>query len=205
MRKHFRPTGITLSIALFCLSQQGCAPPKESVDKPSIDVVELTVKNIQQAYTSGDYTSVDLTQAFLDQINLYEGHYNSFISMNPNALEIASTLDQERASGAIRGPLHGIPVVIKDNIDQKGLVTTAGFSGFSRTTGGIDMIPGDDAAVVERLLEAGAIILGKTNLPDFAGDGTRTKSSVSGVTLNAYDVTKAPGGSSGGIFRSTKL
>ncbi|MBH16509.1 MAG: amidase [Gemmatimonadetes bacterium] len=198
MRKHFRPTGITLSIALFCLSQQGCAPPKESVDKPSIDVVELTVKNIQQAYTSGDYTSVDLTQAFLDQINLYEGHYNSFISMNPNALEIASTLDQERASGAIRGPLHGIPVVIKDNIDQKGLVTTAGFSGFSRTTGGIDMIPGDDAAVVERLLEAGAIILGKTNLPDFAGDGTRTKSSVSGVTLNAYDVTKAPGGSSGG-------
>ena len=60
------------------------------------------------------------------------------------------------------------------------------------------MIPGDDAAVVERLLEAGAIILGKTNLPDFAGDGTRTKSSVSGTTLNAYDVTKAPGGSSGG-------
>ena len=118
--------------------------------------------------------------------------------MNPEALDIAARLDEEYRSSGPRGPLHGVPVVIKDNMDYTGLVTTAGFWGFSTTMGGIDMIPGDDAAAVERLRNAGAIILGKTNLPDFAGDGTRTNSSVAGVTLNPYNVTKAPGGSSGG-------
>ncbi|HIF38877.1 MAG TPA: amidase [Gemmatimonadetes bacterium] len=198
MRRYSKPIGITLAIICSGYLQEACTPPDESALRPAINVVELTVQDIQQAYASKEYTSVELTQAFLDQIDLYEGHYNAFISMNPNAMEIASQLDEERESGQIRGPLHGVPVVIKDNIDYQGLVTTAGFSGFSSKTGGIDMIPDDDAAVVERLRNAGAIILGKTNLPDFAGDGTRTKSSVSGVTLNAYDVTKAPGGSSGG-------
>lgn len=89
-------------------------------------------------------------------------------------------------------------MVIKDNLDYGGLVTTAGFSGFSRITGGIDMIPQNDATVVAQLRDAGAIVLGKTNLPDFAADGTRTRSSVAGVTLNPYNTDKAPGGSSGG-------
>ncbi len=163
-----------------------------------IDLVELTTEAIQEAYAAGEYTSVDLTKAFLERIDRYEDYYNAFISMNPEALDIAARLDEEYRSSGPRGPLHGVPVVIKDNMDYSGLVTTAGFWGFSTAMGGIDMIPSDDAAAVERLRNAGAIILGKTNLPDFAGHGTRTNSSVAGVTLNPYNVTKAPGGSSGG-------
>jgi amidase len=168
------------------------------VASPGIDVVELTAAQIQDDYRAGKYTAVQLTQAFLDRIEEFEGYYNAFISLNPAALETAAELDEELREMGPRGPLHGVPLVVKDNIDFAGLVTTAGFSGFSEATGGVDMIPMDDAAVVERLREAGAIILGKTNLPDFAGHGTRTRSSVAGTTLNPYNVTKAPGGSSGG-------
>jgi Asp-tRNA(Asn)/Glu-tRNA(Gln) amidotransferase A subunit family amidase len=160
--------------------------------------VELTAVQIQIDYAAGRYTSAALTQTLLDRIDLYEDRYNAFISMNPDALATAAELDREYRERGPRGPLHGVPVVIKDNIDMAGLVTTAGFEGFSRATGGVDLIPDDDAAVVERLRAAGAIILGKTNLPDFAGHGTRTNSSVAGVTLNPYNVEKAPGGSSGG-------
>ena len=161
-------------------------------------MVEMTTQRVQSGYATGEFTAVDLTRAFLDRIARYEPRYNAFISMNPDALAVAASLDVEYAGSGPRGPLHGVPVVIKDNIDHAGLVTTAGFEGFRASTGGVDMIPDDDAAVVTRLEAAGAIILGKTNLPDFAGHGTRTSSSVAGVTLNAYDVDKAPGGSSGG-------
>lgn len=164
----------------------------------SIDPTEFTVERVQEGYASGEFTAVELTRAMLDRIARYESHYNAFISMNPDALAIAAELDVLYAGSGPVGPLHGVPVVIKDNIDYGGLVTTAGFAGFSRATGGVDMVPDDDAAVVTRLREAGAIILGKTNLPDFAGHGTRTESTVAGVTLNPYNVTKAPGGSSGG-------
>ena len=196
--KSYPKTSRTVLIIGLCYLLQACSSSEDSAKQFPIDVMELTVTDIRNGYASGHYSAIDLTQAFLDHIALYENTYNSFISMNPNVMDMAATLDAERKAGKIRSALHGVPIVIKDNIDQEGLVTTAGFSGFSAATGGVDMIPGDDAAVVERLLEAGAIILGKTNLPDFAGDGTRTKSSVSGTTLNAYDVTKAPGGSSGG-------
>ena len=186
------------AIALLLLSG-GCeAPAPVPEEAPDIDVVELTAEQIQADYAEGRYNAVQLTQAFLDRTERYEDLYNAFISMNPDALPTAAALDREYTSTGPRGPLHGVPVVIKDNIDQAGRVTTAGYDGFSAATGGVDMIPGDDAAVVTRLREAGAVILGKTNLPDFAGHGTRTESSVAGVTLNAYDVTRVPGGSSGG-------
>lgn len=181
----------------------GCATrpsrPAGFVAEPgAINVVELTADQIQADYRLGKYTAVQLTQAFLDRIEEYEDRYNAIISMNPGALAVASALDEEYRTKGPRGPLHGVPVVIKDNIDFGGLVTTAGYAGFSSATGGIDMIPDDDATVVSRLREAGAIILAKTNLPDFAGHGTRTNSTVAGVTLNPYNVAKAPGGSSGG-------
>ena len=163
-----------------------------------IDVVEMTTADIAAGYAAGDFTAVELTRAFLARIARYESHYNAFISMNPDALATAAALDVEYAGTGSTGPLHGVPIVIKDNIDYGGLVTTAGWEGFSSTTGGVDMIPDDDAAVVSRLREAGAIILGKTNLPDFAGHGTRTNSTVAGQTLNPYNVDKVPGGSSGG-------
>jgi amidase len=162
------------------------------------DVVELTADRIQADFAAGRYTALQLTQAFLERIALYEDTYNAFISLNPEALADAEALDEEYVRRGPRGPLHGVPVVVKDNMDMAGLVTTAGFEGFSTAAGGVDLIPDDDAAVVERLREAGAIILGKTNLPDFAGHGTRTNSTVAGVTLNPYDVDRAPGGSSGG-------
>src|SRR5690606_26963848 len=174
------------------------AEPAATQAPPVVDVVELTVDEIQQGYASGAFTAVDVTRAFLDRIRRFESHYNAFVSMNPDALATAAALDVEYAGSGPRGPLHGVPIVIKDNIDQGGLVTTAGFDGFSSATGGVDMIPERDATVVARLRAAGAIVIGKTNLPDFAGHGTRTNSSVAGVTLNPYDVTKAPGGSSGG-------
>ncbi len=185
---------------ILCLSWlvEGCATPGSAAPSRAVDVVELTTAQIQAGLAAGDFTSLDLTRAFLGRIDLYEEHYNALISINPDALDIAKNLDKEYRERGPRGPLHGVPVVIKDNLDYGGLVTTAGFSGFSEATGGVDMIPGDDAAVVERLREAGAIVLGKTNMPDFAGHGTRTNSSVAGVTLNPYNVDKAPGGSSGG-------
>lgn len=163
-----------------------------------IDIGEMTVQDVLDGYASGAFTAVELTEAFLARIGAYEGRYNAFISMNPDALATAAALDVRYAGEGPVGPLHGVPVVIKDNLDYGGLVTTAGWDGFSSATGGVDMIPDDDAAVVERLREAGAIILGKTNLPDFAGHGTRTTSSVAGMTLNPYNVDKVPGGSSGG-------
>lgn len=162
------------------------------------DVVELTAVQVHEDLLAGRYTVTELTQAFLDRIARYEDHYNAFISMNPEVLRIAAALDAELATTGPRGPLHGVPVVIKDNLDYGGLVTTAGFEGFSAAAGGVDMVPGDDAVAVERLREAGAIILGKTNMPDFAGHGTRTRSSVAGETLNPYAPDRVPGGSSGG-------
>lgn len=164
----------------------------------SPDVVELSVAEVQAGLASGRFTSVELTRAFLARIDRYERRYNAFISLVPDALEVAAALDREYAATGPRGPLHGVPVVIKDNIDHAGIPTTAGWQGFSAAAGGIDMVPGDDAVVVTRLRAAGAVILGKTNLPDFARDGTRTRSSVAGETLNPYDVAKVPGGSSGG-------
>ena len=189
------------SIAVASCATAGATRPVSSAGTASagaIDVAELTVDRIQADLAAKKYTAVQLTQAYLDRIARFEDHYNAFVSMNPNALAEARELDAEFARSGPRGPLHGVPVVIKDNIDVSKLVTTAGFNGFSKATGGIDMTPDFDAVVVERLKKAGAIVLGKTNMPDFAGNGTHTKSTVAGVTLNPYALDRVPGGSSGG-------
>ncbi len=199
-----RLTRLTLAAMVVALLPGGAVVAQSpagspgSPARPEIDVVELTAVRVQEDLRAGRYTVVQLVEAFLTRIELYEDRYNAFISMNPDALGTAAALDVELAATGPRGPLHGVPVVIKDNLDQAGLVTTAGFDGFSSAAGGLDMIPGDDAASVERLREAGAVILGKTNMPDFAGHGTRTRSSVAGETLNPYAVDRVPGGSSGG-------
>lgn len=163
-----------------------------------VDVVELTAQDIAAGYAAGDFTAVDVTQGFLDRISTFESTYNAFISFNPDVLAEAAALDAEFAVSGPRSPLHGVPVVVKDNIDKAGLVTTAGFAGFSSSTGGIDLNPTNSSTVVQRLEDAGAIVIGKTNLPDFAFSGTRTFSTVAGTTLNPYNINSAPGGSSGG-------
>ncbi|MGL4514310.1 MAG: amidase [Lacipirellulaceae bacterium] len=175
--------------AIFCAPRSVLA---------SVDVVELTVGEIEAGLASGSFTSVSLTQSFFDRIATYEPVYNAFISLNPDALAIAAALDAEYASTGPRSPLHGVPIVIKDNMDYVGQVTTNGYAGFSSATGGIDIVPSNDASVVERLKAAGAVIIGKTNLPDFANDGLRSNSTVEGRTRNASQYSKAPGGSSGG-------
>ena len=200
--RRFAPPLFAIAILAQVAPHPAPPPPRPSpppgLHPDTIEVVELTATRVHDDLLAGRYTITELTQAFLDRIARYEEHYNAFISMNPHALAIAAALDEELRTSGPRGPLHGVPVVIKDNLDYAGMVTTAGFEGFSAAAGGVDMIPGDDAAAVERLREAGAVILGKTNMPDFAAHGTRTRSSVAGETLNPYAVDRVPGGSSGG-------
>jgi amidase len=164
----------------------------------AVDVVELTVGEIEAGLAANSFTSASLTQAYLDRIATYEPSYNAFVTLNPDALSIAAALDVEYQLTGPRSPLHGVPVVVKDNMDYAGLLTANGYAGFSNATGGIDIIPSQDSSVVERLKAAGAVIIGKTNLPDFANDGLRSSSTVAGVTRNPSQILKAPGGSSGG-------
>eukprot|EP00894_Picocystis_sp_ML_P000977 jgi/Pico_ML_1/51494/g2518.t1 len=152
-----------------------------------ISVVELTATQVQEAYEQGEYTAEELTLAFLERIETYEPVYNAFVYLNPDAVETAKALDKEYAASGPRGPLHGVPVVIKDNMNLAGVPTSNGYWGFRRSTGGLDMIPSRDASVVARLQEAGAIIMGKTNLPDFARSGTVSDSSAINRTYNSYE------------------
>ncbi|WP_437669175.1 amidase [Sorangium sp. So ce131] len=138
-------------------------------------------------------------QAYLARIDEYEASYNAFTSMNPNALAEAREIDRRRRNGEVLGPLAGIPVVIKESMDYVGLPTTAGWAPLSsQAAGGIDLFPIKNSVVVARLINAGAIILGKTNIPAFSDDGTRANSSWAGPTYNAVDRGLVPGASSSG-------
>jgi Asp-tRNA(Asn)/Glu-tRNA(Gln) amidotransferase A subunit family amidase len=113
------------------------------------------------------------------------------LRLNPRARAEAAALDAERKAGHVRGPMHGIPIVLKDNYDTKDMITTAGSIALAANQ------PKSDAFVVAKLREAGAIIIGKTNLHELAS-GITSISSIGGQTLNPYDITRCPGGSSGG-------
>ncbi|MGD1917698.1 MAG: amidase family protein [Pleurocapsa sp.] len=157
-------------------------------------IEEITIAEINQAFDEGTLTSQELVQLYLDRIETFDEQgagINSIIALNPDALATAAALDEERQTSGARSPLHGVPILIKDNIDTFDLSTTAGSLVLE------DSIPLDDAFVVEQLREAGAIILGKTNLDEFAR-GVRGLSSVGGQTLNPYDLNRVPGGSSAG-------
>jgi len=167
-----------------------------------VKVVELTAQQLAEEYAKGSLTAVEVTQAYLDRIRDFELNYNAFTFLNENALATAAALDEERMSSGTRGPLHGVPVVIKDQIDVAGMPTTMGLAELSSLAGGVDLIPAHDSAVVRRLKQAGAIVIGKTNMPGFGFDGTRTTEtfipSWDGATHNAYDRSLAPGASSAG-------
>ena len=163
-----------------------------------VDVVGLTIADVQEGLASGAFTSEKLTRDCLHRLMTYEGTYNAFISIVPDAIATARALDREYRTSGPRSPLHGVPVAVKDAMDMVGLPTTAGFAEWSSTAGGVDLFPALDAPVVARLKAAGAVIIGKTNLPAFAADGTRANSSFAGPTYNAYDLTVAPGASSSG-------
>ncbi|GGG53092.1 amidase [Paenibacillus radicis (ex Gao et al. 2016)] len=161
------------------------------------DVTELGVVKLANALEAGKITSVEAVQEYLDRIKTYDTKIGdkpglgSIITINQHALEEAAELDKERASGHLRGPLHGIPVLVKDNINTSDMPTSQGNQSLAAYQ------PKQDATAVKRLKDAGAIVLGKTNMAEFAMFWD-TDSSVKGRTYNPYDLTKNINGSSGG-------
>src|SRR3954447_22158045 len=160
----------------------------------TFDVYEKSIVDLLAAQRIGTVTSHDLMQKYLDRIRAYDKdgpRLNAMIALNPRALDEADALDAERRAGRVRGPLHGIPIVVKDNYATAGMPTTAGtlaLAGFQT---------GRDAFMVKKLKDAGAVVIGKTNLHELAY-GITSISSAGGQTRNPYDVTRNPGGSSGG-------
>ena len=158
------------------------------------EIVEASIPELQDAMADGRVTSRQLVERYLARIDAYDHQgpsLNAMISLNPAAVAEAEALDRERAQTCPRGPLHGIPVVVKDNYDMVGLPTTGGSIALA------DWYPPDDAFQVARLKAAGAVIIGKTNMHELAY-GIETISSLGGQTRNPYDPTRNPGGSSGG-------
>ena len=161
-------------------------------------VQETTIKEVHKAMEEGRLTARELVEAYLERIEAYDKKgpsLNSIIKVNPRALEIADELDKKFKETGFVGPLHGIPVMLKDNVDTGDMETTAG----SLSLEGV--IPPDDAFLTRKLKEGGAIILAKVNLHEFAVWG-ETISSILGQTLNPYDLARTPGGSSGGTGAS---
>jgi amidase len=161
------------------------------------NILEATIDNIQAAYKSGDLTCRQLVQTYLDRIEAFDQkgpNINAIITTNSEALQEADRLDAAyKASGPV-GPLHGIPVVVKDQADVKGMPTTLGSVLFK------DYFPDRDSFVADKLKKAGAIILAKTTLGELGGGDTH--GSLFGSTRNPYDVERTVGGSSGGSAAS---
>jgi len=159
---------------------------------------EITVDALLKGYENGDYTAEEVVQAYLDRIAKYEPKYNAFTVLNPNVLEEAREIDRKRKAGEPLGPLAGVPVVIKEAVDMAGFPATMGWEPLAPEKGGISLIPVKDAPVVARLKAAGALIIGRTNIPAFSASGTRASTSWDGDTYNAFGRQFAPGGSSSG-------
>jgi Asp-tRNA(Asn)/Glu-tRNA(Gln) amidotransferase A subunit family amidase len=175
-------------------AQQGAPQAPARAAAPSYDVYEQSIVELQDAMRSGRVTSHQLVDAYLARIRAYDRQgpaINAFITLNPHALADADALDAERRTRGARGPLHGIPIAIKDNYATADLPTTAG----SKALEGFE--PKRDAFMVKKLRDAGAVIIGKTNLHELAY-GITSISSMGGQTKNPYDLKRNPGGSSGG-------
>ncbi|TDI72221.1 MAG: amidase, partial [Bacteroidetes bacterium] len=183
-------------IALASLFTIACG---SRVDTPTnFQFVEATVSQAHEAMRSGTLTSRQLVEGYLNRIRQYDQSslLNSIVVTNPEALKEADALDDEfKRTGELR-PLHGIPIIVKDNYDTKGLQTAAGSAAMKGST------PPDDAFQVARLKEAGAIVLAKSNMAEWAFSPYLTESSLAGVTRNPYDLERVPAGSSGGTAAS---
>jgi amidase len=165
-----------------------------------MDVEEATLAAVAAWMAAGESSAVELTRVYLERIEAVDRggpQLRSVIEVNPDALQIAQALDRERADGHVRGPLHGVPVMVKDNIDTADRMQT--------TAGSLALVGAkveQDAPVVRKLREAGAVLLGKTNLSEWANfRSTRSSSGWSGrgrQTRNPYVLDRSPGGSSSG-------
>jgi amidase len=158
------------------------------------DVRETTIAETQAAIRSGKVTCRQLVEAYIKRVKAYDQttHLNSMILLNPDALADADRLDAEFRRTHVMRPLHGVVVIVKDNYDTKGLQTTGGSLAMKGT------MPETDAFMVKRLREAGAIVLGKSNMAEWAFSPYLTESSIAGITRNPYALDRVPAGSSGG-------
>jgi amidase len=195
--------GAVTSAGLSCSSPAGEGGPsgdEPAATVPAFELDETTVAELQEAMGDGSMTARKIAELYLERIEAIDRNgpsLNSVIVTNPDALEIADRLDEERRSGSVRGSLHGIPVLLKDNIDTGDrMPTTAGSLALSGT------IASRDSFVAARLREAGAVILGKTNLSEWANFRSERSSSgwsgVLGQTKNPYALDRNPCGSSSG-------
>ncbi len=178
----------------FVVVGLSCAPLASA---QTIDVTSANIEELNRAFDAGTLTSERLVGLYLARIEAYDKagpNLNAVLTLNPHARERARALDAERRSNGPRSPLHGIPIVLKDNIDTADLPTTAGSSLLAGS------IPADDAFLVRKLREAGAIVLAKLNMSEFASGGAI--SSLGGPTRNPHDLVRSPAGSSGGTGAS---
>ncbi|MDR9415779.1 MAG: amidase [Gracilimonas sp.] len=164
-----------------------------------LNLEEITIEELHQGYEKEDYTIEEVTAAYLERMAKKDQDgplLNSMLYINPLALDLAKEMDEELRNGQQRGPLHGIPVVLKDNIDTYDMPTTAGANIMAES------VPNQDAFITKKLRDAGAIILGKANLSEWANFHSSFSSSgwsaLGGQVNNPYDLTRNPCGSSAG-------
>ena len=189
-----RPFVVSLFAALPTAAVAGFAAFAPTAAVAQVEVTGATIPELQEAMASGRASSEQITRAYLARIAAYDQQgpaINAMVWLNPTALADAEALDRERVEQGPRGPLHGIPVILKDNYDTHDMPTSAG------TLALAGFVAPDDAFQVARLREAGAVLLGKANMHELAS-GITTISSMGGQTRNPYDLTRNPGGSSGG-------
>ncbi len=163
------------------------------------DLLEISIPQLEALYRSHRYTVTQVTRWYIARIERYNGVYGALEKLDrQGALETAAQEDKAASSGGRhfnRGPMWGVPIVIKENTSVRGLVTSDGWQGY--VIPGHELIAPRDATIVSKLRAAGVVILGKSNMPDFAASDTN-RSTAYGRTGNAYDVRFSPGGSSGG-------
>jgi amidase len=197
-RRQFLQSTAMAGVAAALRPPLAQAAQDRTPDIPAFELDELTVRDLQQGMSSGKFSARSLTEKYLARIEAIDKHtINSVIELNPDALAIAAQLDQERKAKGPRGPLHGIPVLIKDNIGTHDrMMTTAGSLAL------LGSIPPRDSFVAQKLREAGAVILGKTNLSEWANirstHSTSGWSGRGGQTHNPYALNRNPCGSSSG-------
>jgi len=156
------------------------------------DLTKLTIVEASRRIAAGDLSPVELTRAYLERIERVDERVNAYITVTAEqALEQARALERELTPGRSRGPLHGIPIALKDNIDTAGIKTTAASAVYA------DRVPTEDASVVTKLRDAGAVFLGKLNMHEFAYGGTSAVTHY-GPVHNPWNLDHHPGGSSGG-------
>jgi Asp-tRNA(Asn)/Glu-tRNA(Gln) amidotransferase A subunit family amidase len=186
------------SLALTALIVPVFAWRRPAQTQVKFELNETTIADIHRAIRSGRITCHQLVEAYLKRIEAYDQStkLNSIVIVNPQAIAEADRLDEEFKRTKKLRPLHGIPVIVKDNYDTKDLQTTGGSMALKGS------IPPDDAFQVRKLREAGAIVLAKSNMAEWAFSPMLTESSIAGVTRNPYDLERVPAGSSGGTAAS---